>query len=85
MKILNTPYPAIGILMLTAATLTACIKDDLYNTPSPSQGLSSSPPTGHSVAKASPSPPATPSRRQVPPSSCKHRRRPSPHSLPRAT
>ena len=27
MKILNTPYPAIGILMLTAATLTACIKD----------------------------------------------------------
>lgn len=38
MKILNTPYPAIGILMLTAATLTACIKDDLYNTPSPSQG-----------------------------------------------
>lgn len=38
MKILNTPYPAIGILMLTAATLTACIKDALYNTPSPSQG-----------------------------------------------
>ncbi len=80
----RTLTQAISILTLTAATLTACIKDDLYNTPHPDQAPSSSPPTGHSVAKASPSPPTTPSRQPVPPSSCKHRRRPSPHSLLRA-
>lgn len=34
----RTLTQAISILTLTAATLTACIKDDLYNTPHPDQG-----------------------------------------------